>query len=310
MCIIFSVYATSKTVHVCTYFAQNELLNQNVCHFNVYSGYYANGRFLLQAFKQLLDKIMYYELEMPYLSFSYMSSCRVMTLQQIYDNLVKSMDLVFRELIGDKLLQKERRNAIYQKGKDLFINTEGLPDGSAIYGILLNSYSVAVNGFGDAENIGMNQGESVLIEDVEIHDLALKVDEVPAIYFDECMKMKYGLNTGININKGPFGDIIDLRKMIPEDQRQLIENLDVDESLDLSELEYAGNPLSDAQIALFMYGDYILNEVGKGINYAYGSYISPYLLKWALNDYGEDNTFPTCVKFVCNGDLMFHTNKG
>ena len=252
-----------------------------------------------------MTKINYYNLTLPELSFSYMSKCGVLTLQQIHDNLVEAMNFAFREAIGDRFLNKEKRKSVYKKGIELFLNENGLPDGSALYGILLNSHSVAVNGFGDSSN-DHQQGENILIEAVEIHDLVLEVNEVPAMYFDDCTELDENGDGNVTINKGPFGDIMDIRMMVDEDQRKIIENLDVDESLDLSDLEYRGNPLSDAQIALYLYGDY----VGDGMDYSFGSYVSPYLLRWAMNDYGQNNKMATCIKFVCNGDIMFHTNKG
>ena len=241
---------------------------------------------------------------MPVISFAYMDESESISLQQIYENLIQSMDYVFRDLSGDELTAEEKLSELYIKGMDLFNNTERLPDGSAIYGIILNSFNVAVNGFGGSENEDL-YGENITISNVHIDDMELLVTEIPAIYFDLCEDPD---STNIKIQKGPFGDVMDIRKMISDEDRQLIDEYDVLHP-DLNSIKYIGNPLSDAQIALYLYGQYQNN----GDDYSFGGFVSEYFLDWALNgnnDNDTDNAFPTCASFVCNGDVMFHTNKG
>ena len=243
------------------------------------------------AFRQLLTKIVDNDFPMPSISFAYGET---LTLQEIYDNLVESMDMIFQNAIRS-LSPSDRNSEQFARANALFGNDEGLPDGSAIYGIILNSFSIGVHGFGDAENIGSQQGRNILIQDVDIKDLALKVTEIPAIEFNACFD-----EFSDGISRGPFGDVMDITKMIDPQQVSI-----VNEFGDLSSLEYIGNVLSDAQIALYLYGD----------EYSFGSYISPYLLQWAVEDFvfEQDDTgglLPSCTRFVCNADIMFHTNKG
>ena len=78
-------------------------------------------------------------------------------------------------------------------------------------------------------------------------------------------------------------------------------------------LFYIGNVVSDAQIALYLYKDYpIESSDGDDHNYAFTSYIPQTFLAWAVRDYHgkESRDLPKCLDFVCNGDIMFHTNKG
>ena len=237
-------------------------------------------------------------MEIPNVTFAYGET---LTLEQIYNNLVDAMDMVFLNAIG-QLADNEIDSDLFQAANDLFGTIDGLPDAGSIYGILLNSFSVAIRGFGDSQNIGIKQGRNVLIESVEIKDLYLNVREVPAIEFDDCADINSN-----GIARGPFGDVMDIRKMVDASQVEIIETV----YGDLSLLNYVGNVLSDAQIALYLYGDYVQEET----DYAFGSYISPYLLQWAVADYvfHEDDTgglLPQCGGFVCNGDIMFHTNKG
>ena len=263
-----------------------------------YSAYYSNARFLLLALRQLLDAIQANDMEVPTVTFAY-DDGTALTLQEIHDNLVESMDLIFRYFaVGyTSISDKERDSDLYRKTLNLFKNHHSMPDGSAIYGVLLNSFSVAVNGFGDSSNHGPRSGSDVIMDNVKIDDMKLRVNEVIAMYFERCGDVDAETQT---IQKGPFGDVIDIAKMIPRQQADAIMNqLDPD----LSELVYTGNPLSDAQIALYIHKDY----VGDGKNYAFGAFVSDYLIGWAVNG----NIFPSqCVGFICNGDIMFHTNKG
>eukprot|EP01083_Nonionella_stella_P172489 592121_1 len=76
---------------------------------------------------------------------------------------------------------------------------------------------------------------------------------------------------------------------------------------DLVTLSYIGNPLSDAQIALAVHGpqfDAHYNSNGQDSD--------SHFLMWALDGFAAGNydVLPECVNFMCNGDIMLHTNKG
>merc|ERR1719334_2673415 len=129
------------------------------------------------------------------------------------------MDMVFDVLTGSLREEDVVDDESYQKGKALFVNEDGLPDGSAVYGILLNSHSVAVGGFGASANADDDHGIDVTINDVHVHDLRLSANEIPALYFDKCSDPNATTNT---IQKGPFGDVFDLRK-VTDDGHELIE---------------------------------------------------------------------------------------
>ena len=49
------------------------------------------------------------------------------------------------------------------------------------------------------------------------------------------------------------------------------------------------------------------NYPNDGFDYGYNSKFDDILIKWALGT----QSFPShCADFICNGDAMFHTNKG
>ena len=218
---------------------------------------------------------------------------RTLTLQEIEQNLVDSMDMVFDVVTGSSKEEDVVDDESYQKGKALFVNEDGIPDGSAVYGILLNSHSVAIGGFGASANKEDDHGIDVTIKDVHVHDLRLSANEIPALYFDKCSDPNATTNT---IQKGPFGDVFDLRKVIDDDVALLESHSE--NSTSLESIEYIGNPLADAQIALAIHGD---------SDTLFGTSLSSELLNWARGL----STFPSaCSDFVCNGDVMFHSNKG
>ena len=273
---IVSEYATSPF---------NSYIVEYVSTLQFVTGYYSNARFLLLPLRKLIEND-------PSLNVTFHGD-RTLTLQDIEQNLVSSMDMVFGVLTGSLNEQDVNDEELYQKGKALFMNEEGLPDGSAVYGILLNSHSVAVNGFGASLNDEEEHGSDVTINDVQINDLRLSANEIPALYFDKCSNATSTTNT---IQKGPFGDVFDLRKVI-NDGAALI-NEHEDDPTNLRYIAYIGNPLADAQIALAIHGDSTT---------LFGSALSPELLNWAQGL----TSFPSsCADFVCNGDVMFHSNKG
>lgn len=262
------------------------------------SGYYSNARFLLLALRRLIEEYESTEGVAPSTTFD---GNRTMTLRDIEEDLAHSMDLVFGVLTGSISESAASFDELYEAANDLFLNHEGgLPDGSAVYGVVLNSHSVAVGGFGASLNEEVEHGQNATISNVHVHDLSLRVNEVPALYFDRCGD---GDNDSMTANKGPFGDVFDLRKAVSFDEAILIEEHGVDSS-SLSGIVYEGNPLSDAQIALSMHGRVGVDGVDS---YSFGTAIAVELEEWAQGL----APFPThCADFVCNGDVMFHQNKG
>eukprot|EP01083_Nonionella_stella_P170654 581272_1 len=266
------------------------------------TGYYSNARFLLLALRRLLHEMEANQLEIPSISFSYLADDAALTLDEIHNNLVNAMDLMLRHTIDQTLItESERQSALFQQSLDLFKNHHLMPDGSALYGIVLNSFNVAVNGFGDSDNNGMRKGQNIIIENVVIEDLKLRVNQVNAMYFDSCEDSDA---QSVTVLKGPFGDVLDIKKMIHPDVVHLIDEYGANSNgFALNRVKYIGNPLSDAQIALFLYKDYITN----GNDYGFGSYLSSYFIDWALD---ETVSLPTCVALKCDSDIMLHTNKG
>lgn len=88
-------------------------------------GYYSHGRFSLNGF-ELIDKK-----DKKYVRFQ---GGREMTLQQIYNNLRESLDIVYRFEMG-KTTQKDKESPLYKISLEMYRNPFRVPDGSAIYGM-------------------------------------------------------------------------------------------------------------------------------------------------------------------------------
>ena len=262
----------------------------------VVRGYYSAGRFVLQAYYDLMSK---FPTEWGNFTVNF-SGGNNKTLQEIFDELRDCMDIVFRRGLNRET-KKDKQYPLRQMCIKLFENPTQIPDGSAIYGLLLNSKGVAVNGFGDSSNLE-GQGEDILVRNVDISDLMLDTNEIPAIYFSECDNSSMNIFDPIEIRgtipQGPFGEILDVRLMFDMDYWDTI-----DKAGNISSLPYVGNPLSNAQLGLYaFYKEY------NNASDIFGTKISDILYEWAME--GGIDYLPDCVNYICNSDLMFHTNKG
>ena len=324
------------------------------------TAYYSNARYLVLAMTKLLNGIDEQNLEMPTVSFSYLSAGEIfdpenkLTLKQIKDNLVESMDIIFKYYTSKTSINLDENSKIFKNAMKIFNNNNNLPHGSAMYGIILNSYSVAVNDFGNSINDGIRQGNNIIMANITLHDMSLSTKEVIGVNFIDCHRQNYRSSPKVTlapipapaptkppsyeswfewyqdyynyfyysddeeegrrrrlaveydneyqtVSTGPFGDVMDITEMIPTEQIDLV--TDFDGTQDISQLDYIGNPLSDAQIALYLYGNYL----DDGRNYAYTSFISQYLLSWAVRGMRFPNVCPIMVR---NRDNMAQVNKG
>ncbi len=156
-----------------------------------------------------------------------------------------------------------------------------IPDGASIYGVSFNGA----------------HGENVEMSNIKISDIQLNVNEIPAPYFDQCIDPQTNIR---QILTGPFGDVMDLRRMVGEFRNGQV----IDLGDDITQLCYVGNPLSDAQIALglqiyfdYVYKDELPNKSSIQIKQlAPGHEITFALLAELIVDqkYGYPNNFYAC----------------
>jgi hypothetical protein len=163
----------------------------------------------------------------------------------------------------------------------------GLPDGSALYGILLHKTGIAVHEFAAcsvAEKLKLEAEPlyGVRIHDVTIKDLHLKSDEVVKMVID-----------GTPV-RGPAADVVQVARLRDSNN------------------SYRGTPLSDAQarLATLKAQDVAAGMSKKDLFDKWGSTNIPdQVLKWMTAE-GTWEDAIAGASFHCSGDSMSHHNKG
>lgn len=267
-------------------------------------GYYSHGRFSLSGF-DLIDK-----LEKKYVRFQ---GDRELSLQQIRDNLRDCLDIAYRFEMGKNTDYDDTKHPLYHICVEMFRNPFRLPDGSALYGMIFNSFGLAVQGFGDSENEDKSDGSKLYLENINIKGLYLNVNEIPTLYFDRCEGYYFNEDGTPSITPvlGRFGDTFDCRRAMKyEDWTRLDRGFgDRNSGYSLGDVKYHGNPLADAQVALGIFSAPFFSNWGLRAD-ADNTRGKETFYRWAT-DYGsKHDSLPSCARFACNTDAMFHLNKG
>ncbi len=176
----------------------------------------------------------------------------------------------------------------------LFHNPVGLVDGNS-YGYLVNAFGVAVNGFPmRPDNRETFPSRNIKLKNVHVIDQKAFVNEVIAI------------NQNGRAVIDPVGAVFQLRNLHPDTMHPITIS-----SLDDSQAEYTGNVVANAQAFVakaFLSGDFE------------GSYldltrlnITQEVLDFVEAVPGKErlvSLVPSRDDYFCNGDSMFHVNKG
>jgi len=169
----------------------------------------------------------------------------------------------------------------------------GLPDGSAVYGIIIHKTGPAAGDFAscrleDAEKGGL-QVENIHISDVQINDLALDVHQMTRLLVQGNQVM------------GPAGDVFDFETVTDDQDR------------------YVGNPLSDAELAIGAFKAYAVEQgtATDQVTYFFGgTHVPQSVLNWAADNskswefQPKTSSYDYDDSFSCFGDAMSHANKG
>jgi len=195
----------------------------------------------------------------------------------------------------------------YVKGKDpkkggfdiseIVGTGDDLPDGSAVYGLLLHRSGVAINQLGfcaDDGDVADKRVKDVRLNNINIYDLAVKVEQVTNALVD-----------GKPV-AGPAGDVFQITKAWdPDDCYNYVGNSFTDAQLAVGLLrnEMAAQGESKERLALFFGGSYMPQQV---LDWASGELSCSESEAWAksfIEGTGDK-------KFACTGDAMNHFNKG
>lgn len=191
-------------------------------------------------------------------------------IKTIHNQLKTSIENTYNQILVDNKWNNNNVTPEYE----LFNNPSGLIDGNS-YGFLVNTGGVAVLGFPDSR---ATASKNIYFNNVTVSNHHALINEIPAIKNPD----------NVGHMKDPIGSVF-------QTQHGMIFN---------SDNTYKGNVVSDAQLAVVK----AINE-----NYDFKSLsvsrnsIDNNIVQWAD---GKLEWNDLNVKYLCNGDSMFHVNKG
>ena len=155
----------------------------------------------------------------------------------VFDRLYYAQELFIEHMLPDEFKQynvgSERESADYgltlEDAIELFANPTGLPDGSALYGIVFHRLGAAVGPLaGQDEAFHGPEHRSILIKNVKVHGLKHHTVQVPSLAFAD----------GTFI-QGPVRDVVDVANIISGRLQSPLSTY------------YKGNVLSDSYLAFW-----------------------------------------------------------
>jgi len=172
----------------------------------------------------------------------------------------------------------------------LFHNPKGLVDGNS-YSFLVNNVGVAVNGFPTSN--APEKSRVVIFHNVRVRDQQAFINEVVAL------KGPAGAATD------PIGAVWQLQNRHPDSNAFLTIKRTGDGD------EYAGNIVANAQ-ALVAKAIHLGDFADSSLDVSRNS-ITPQMIRWVEASSGFEhlaNISAAGTEYLCNGDSMFHVNKG
>lgn len=175
----------------------------------------------------------------------------------------------------------------------IFHNKASVVDGNA-YGFLVNGVGVAVNGFPSIKSTKA-PATDVVMENLQVISLGANVREIVAVATDK--KDTHA--------KDPVGSAFQIYQVDPRGNSAVLTKNDTTGV-------YVGNPVADAQMLVARAANN--KEFPKHLSIKRNTII-PALVDWAesgtaLSNYTSKHPGANGTGFVCNGDQMFHVNKG
>jgi hypothetical protein len=172
----------------------------------------------------------------------------------------------------------------------LFHNQFGVVDGNS-YSFLVNRFGVAVGGFPySPDGVASVPSHDVRFANVRVMDQVGAINEVPA------------LDIGGAAAKDPIGAVFQTQNRNPDT------NAPVTTSATDGTARYTGNPAANAQAFVAkaqLNGDFAESSLDLS-----RQSISPSILSWVEAAPGSESLDDIGATYLCNGDSMFHVNKG
>lgn len=228
------------------------------------------------------------------------------TLPQARADLIAKRNMLANsiELVAEDVKRKGSIDPTRQLTK-IYINDTGFADGSAGYGILIHGTGVAVNGFSPSPPTTY-ASDDISIEDVTINNIIVQPREIIALSLGNQPAPTITYMGDVQLDTA--GALFDIIKVLGRDGL------------------YKANVVSEAQIALARWSDAYLTGTDPALVALrqagmFGTLsIHPAVVAWARSDVVYKKISSTSkfsqvmkvgeIRYLCNGDLMFHVMKG
>ncbi|MDE0900050.1 MAG: right-handed parallel beta-helix repeat-containing protein [Longimicrobiales bacterium] len=204
---------------------------------------------------------------------------------QVQSALRASVNAVFEDVIEDGagFIDPVEHPDAYA----LYHNWHGIIDGNS-YGFLVNPLGVAVNGFPNRAKA--NPSRDIVFRDVSISSQRAFINEVVAV--------RQGAGPAID----PIGAVFMLKNTHPDTGAPITVT-----SLEDGTATYRGNALANAQALVAKAAH---NEEFPPFLNVSRLNITPEIVSWIESQGVLSDLVPTPSDYLCNGDTMFHVNKG
>lgn len=214
---------------------------------------------------------------------------KVLSTQDIQQALVKAINNVHHDVMRYGAINRDKHPKEYA----LFHNKERVVDGNA-YGILVNKNGFAVNGFPfrpkPEPGKPIESSQNIVIENVHINNHVANVKEIIAIN-----------RNGPVLD--PVGAVFQIKNLSPDGQPVTLTSLNPEKA------QYKGNVVANAQALVakaVLQGLFAKSPVDVT-----RSNISSDIIDWIEHQTALSTLIPKPESgFLCNGDSMFHVNKG
>ncbi|MFL0801975.1 MAG: right-handed parallel beta-helix repeat-containing protein [Agarilytica sp.] len=209
--------------------------------------------------------------------------------------LQEAVNNVHKDLIVERYTENGRpviNKALHPEEFALFHNKFGVVDGNS-YSYLVNKVGIAVNGFPKKPDSYKNGSRNVWFNNVHVENQVAFINEIVA------------LNQGGPVID-PVGAVFQTQNVHPDTGVPVTIS-----SLDKNNARYLGNAVANAQA--FVAKASINGEFDDSVLDLKRLSINDTVLNWVEAKPGFENLVsivPTESDFLCNGDSMFHVNKG
>jgi len=228
-------------------------------------GEYGHARMILPRLRKIQEEnptgtIQFYGRDSP------------VTIKELADELETQIDMAFNYVLhGVEHSEDDENYNTWLKAKENFINEDGIPYGSGMYGLFFSYPGANVFGYAHSDLRSSN----AVVENVKIHNLYHKMYEYLRFH------------SGIPFYVNPFNAVFDVEAAMSD-------------VTDVAGATYVGNLMTDIYLAM--------NKLSDNFGYLQMQMLkNDGLVAWAV---GAKSLDPDDITVTCNADVMTHSGKG